>query len=71
MDAYKTIPTEGVTTDLAFCVFRGVVLDRMTEPGPRGGRKVYWRAVACRDYLVATWRATRDEAARVAPGYTG
>lgn len=71
MDAYKASPLEGVTVDLAVCVFRGVVLDRMTETGPRGGRKVYWRAVFCRDHQVATWRATRDEAARVAPGYTG
>lgn len=57
--------TEGATQ------FRGVLLDRAEIQGPRGGVSVAWRAASLRTALVATWCDTRDEAARVAPGYTG
>lgn len=62
--------TKQQTIDLDYCVFRGVVLDRMTERGPRGGVRVFWRRAIARNYQVAAWSHTRDDAARPAPGYT-
>lgn len=58
-----------VTAD--YCTYRGVSLDRAEVEGVRGGTSIAWRAAWARDHLIAPWHATRDEAARVAPGYTG
>ncbi len=52
-------------------IYCGVALDRAVITGPRGGRSVAWRAAWCRQHLIASYCDTRDEAARVAPGYTG
>jgi len=49
--------------------YRGVMLDKMTERGPRGGVSTYWRAAAKRDNLVASWSHTQKDAAKSAPGY--
>jgi hypothetical protein len=55
--------TSGVITwDAA--TYHGVVLDRMVETGPRGGKSVLWRAASKRDYQVASWSHTREDAAK-------
>jgi len=43
-------------------VFRGVTLDRMVEFGPRGGRRVFWRARCLRGNQVALWHHSRSSA---------
>ena len=47
-----------------FEVFRGVTLDQMTEFGPRGGRRVFWRARCLRGNQVALWHRSRSSAAK-------
>lgn len=62
------------TTDAIFLdavVFHGVQLDKWIEVGPKGGKKTWWRASSAREYQVASWSQTREQAARSAPGYTG
>ena len=49
--------------------YRGVVLDKMTERGPRGGLLTYWRAAEKRKNLIAPWSHTQKDAAMTAPGY--
>lgn len=49
------------------CFFRGVLLDKMTETGPRGGRKIWWRAASQRDTWCAAWSPTREQAAKGMP----
>lgn len=45
-------------------VHRGVTLDRLESTGPRGGKIVLWRAAAKRQYQVASWSATKGDAAK-------
>lgn len=44
--------------------FRGVTLDRMDVVGPKGGKSVMWRAAAKREYQMASWSHTREDAAK-------
>lgn len=46
------------------CIYKGITLDRMVVIGPRGGRKVYWMPARKRNYLVASWSQTRDQAVK-------
>lgn len=51
-----------------YTTFRGVALDRLTKSGPKGGKLVWYRSVFAREHN-GLWVNTKDEAAKVAPGY--
>jgi hypothetical protein len=44
----------------------GIALDKMTEAGPRGGKKTYWRAASKRNAFIALWHPTQKQAAKYA-----
>ena len=57
------IRDQKIEHDIDMC--GGTALDRLTEIGPRGGVRTYWRAAYKRDYLVSAWCCTQREAAGI------